>query len=163
MFAVPFEEIAPIIGRSPAAARQLASRARRRVQGEAPTPDADLALQQEVVDAFMAAAREGDFDALVAVLDPEVVLRADAGAPPAGRSLEVRGARAVARGALSFARLDVDVWPARINGAPGAVSTRDGQPFTVAAFTVRAGKIVEIDILADAERLRRLALTVLGP
>jgi RNA polymerase sigma-70 factor (ECF subfamily) len=161
MFAVAFEEIAPIVGRSPAAARQLASRARRRVQGAA-VPDADLALQQEVVDAFMAAAREGDFDALVAVLDPEVVLRADAGAPPAGMSREVRGAEAVARGALFFARLDVDVRPARVNGAAGAVSTRDGQPFTVAAFTVRAGKIVEIDILADAERLRRLDLSVLG-
>jgi RNA polymerase sigma-70 factor (ECF subfamily) len=162
MFAVPFGEIAPIVGCSPAAARQLASRARRRVRGAA-VPDADVALQQEVVDAFMAAAREGDFGAIVAVLDPEAVLRADAGAPPAGMSREVRGAEAVARGALLFARLDVDVWPARINGAAGAVSIRDGRPFSVLAFTVRAGKIVEIDILADPERLRRLDLAVLDP
>jgi RNA polymerase sigma-70 factor (ECF subfamily) len=130
------------------------------VQGAA-VPDADLRIQQEVVDAFMAAAREGDFDALVAVLDPDVVLRADAGAPQAARSRELRGAEAVAKGALSFARLGLLTRPARINGAAGAVSSRDGQPFSVVGFTVSAGRIVEIDILADAERLRRLDLTLL--
>ena len=161
MFAVPFEEIAPIVGRSPAAARQLASRARRRVQGEAPPPDADLAIQNEVVEAFMAAARNGDFEALVAVLDPDVVLRADAGAPPAGMSREVRGAETVAGQAMGFSRLDLYSRPALINGAPGAVTMREGRPFSVAGFTVRGGRIVEIDILADPERLRRLDLTML--
>jgi RNA polymerase sigma factor (sigma-70 family) len=159
MFAVPFVEIAPIVGRSPAAARQLASRARRRVQGAAPLPDADLATQREVVEAFVAAAREGDFDALVAVLDPDVVLRADAGLLPAGG--EVRGAEAVARGALGYSRLGLHVQPALINGAAGAVSTRDGKPFSVVGFTVRGGKITEVDILADPERLRELDLSIL--
>jgi RNA polymerase sigma factor (sigma-70 family) len=158
MFAVPFDEIAPIVGRSPAAARQLASRARRRVQG-APVPDADLATQREVVEAFMAAAREADFDALVAVLDPDVVLRADAGALPAGG--EVRGAEAVARGVLAYSRLDLYVQPALINGAVGVVSTRNGKPFSVLGFTVRGGKITEVDILADPERLRDLDLSIL--
>jgi RNA polymerase sigma-70 factor, ECF subfamily len=158
MFAVPFDEIAPIVGRSPAAARQLASRARRRVQG-APVPDADLATQREVVEAFMAAAREADFDALVAVLDPDVVLRADAGALPAGG--EVRGAEAVARGVLAYSRLDLYVQPALINGAVGVVSTRNGKPFSVVGFTVRGGKITEVDILADPERLGELDLSIL--
>jgi RNA polymerase sigma factor (sigma-70 family) len=158
MFAVPFDEIAPIVGRSPAAARQLASRARRRVQG-APVPDADLATQREVVEAFIAAAREADFDALVAVLDPDVVLRADAGALPVGG--EVRGAAAVARGTLAFSRLDLYLQPALINGAVGVVSTRDGKPFSVVGFTVRGGKITEVDILADPERLRELDLSIL--
>jgi RNA polymerase sigma factor (sigma-70 family) len=158
MFAVPFDEIAPIVGRSPAAARQLASRARRRVQG-APVPDADLATQREVVEAFMAAAREADFDALVAVLDPDVVLRADAGALPAGG--EVRGAEAVARGVLAYSRLDLYVQPALINGAVGVVSTRNGKPFSVLGFTVRGGKITEVDILADPERLGELDLSIL--
>lgn len=161
MFAVPFDEIAPIVGRSPAATRQLASRARRRVQGAAPVPDADLATQRELVESFIAAAREGDFEALVAVLDPDVVLRADAGAPPAGMSREVRGAEAVARAALTFSKLDLYVQPALINGTAGTVSTRDGRPFSVAGFTVRGGKITEIDILADPERLSRLDLTIL--
>jgi RNA polymerase sigma-70 factor (ECF subfamily) len=161
MFAVPFDEIAPIVGCSPTAARQKASRARRRVQGHAPVPDADLSTQQEVVAAFMAAAREGDFDALVAVLDPDVVLRADVGAPPAGMSREIRGAEAVASQALSFSRLDLYTRPALINGAAGAVTSREGEPFSVVGFTVRGGRIVQIDILADPERLRRLDLTVL--
>ena len=161
MFAVPFDEIAPIVGRSPAAARQLASRARRRVQGAAPPPDADLATQRELVSAFIAAAREGDFETLMAVLDPDVVLRADTGAPPEGMSREVRGAEAVASQALAFSRLDLYVQPALINGAAGAISTRDGEPFSVAGFTVRGRRITEIDILADPERLRRLDLTVL--
>jgi RNA polymerase sigma-70 factor (ECF subfamily) len=161
MFAVPFDEIAPIVGRSSAAARQLASRARRRVQGTAPVSDVDLATQREVVNAFIAAAREGDFQALIAVLDPDVVLRADVGAPPAGMSRAVRGAEAVARAALSFSRLDLYVQPALINGAAGTVSIRDGEPVSVAGFTVRGGGIAEIDILADRDRLRRLDLTIL--
>jgi RNA polymerase sigma-70 factor (ECF subfamily) len=162
MFSVPFAQIASIVDRSPEATRQLASRARRRVSGAAPPPDADLATQWQIVQAYGAAARDGDFDALVAVLDPDVVLRADAGAVLAGMSREVRGAESVARGALRFARLDLYWQLALINGAPGGVSTRDGQPFSVAGLTVRGGKIVEIDILADPERLRRLDLTVLG-
>jgi hypothetical protein len=161
MFAVPFDEIAPIVGRSAAAARQLASRARRRVQGTAPVSDVDLATQREVIDAFIAAAREGEFQALIAVLDPDVVLRADVGAPPAGMSRAARGAEAVARAALSFSRLDLYVQPALINGAAGTVSVRDDEPVSVAGFTVRGGRITEIVILADQERLRRLDLTVL--
>jgi RNA polymerase sigma factor (sigma-70 family) len=161
MFAVPFPEIAPIIGRSPEATRQMASRARRRVQGAAPVPDVDLNTQREVVDAFIAAARNGDFEALVAVLDPDVVLRADAGAPPAALSRELHGAEAVARGAMSFSQLGLYVQPALVNGAAGAVSIRDGRPFSVAGFTVRGRRITEINILADPERLRRLDITVL--
>jgi RNA polymerase sigma-70 factor (ECF subfamily) len=160
MFAVPFEEIAAILDRSPEATRQLASRARRRVRGQAVVPDVDLDRQWEVVDAFMAAAREGDFNALVAVLDPDVVLRADAGALP-GLSQEVHGAEAVAGQALLWSRVDQTVRRALINGAAGAVSIRNGQPFSVAALTVRGGKIVEIDILFDRERVRRLDLTML--
>jgi RNA polymerase sigma factor (sigma-70 family) len=160
MFAVPFDEIAPIVGRKPAAARQLASRARRRVRGGAPVPDADLAAQREVVDAFLAAARDGDFDALVAVLDPDVVLRADHGPMPTGAPREVRGAEAVAGQALTFSRRGLLVRPVLVNGAAGAVSTRDGEPFSVVGFTVRGGKIVAIDILADPPRLARLDLTI---
>jgi RNA polymerase sigma factor (sigma-70 family) len=161
MFAMPFEEIAPIVGRSPAAARQLASRARRRVQGAATVSDADLTAQREVVDAFLAAARDGDFDALFAVLDPDVVLRADGGAALPGASGVRRGARAVATGAANFPRGGLVVQPALINGAAGVVSTRDGEPFSVMAFTVKRGKIVAIDILVDPDRLGRLDLTVL--
>jgi RNA polymerase sigma-70 factor, ECF subfamily len=161
MFAVPFDEIAPIVDRSPEAARQLASRARRRVQGENTVPDADLDTQREVVDAFLAAARDGDFDRLVAVLDPDVVLRADLGPLPAGGSREVRGAAAVAGQALTYSRLGLLMQPALINGAAGLVSTRDGQPFSVGGFTVRDRRIVAIDILADPARLRRLDLTIL--
>jgi RNA polymerase sigma factor (sigma-70 family) len=160
MFAVPFDEIAQIVDRSPDAARQLASRARRRVQAENTVPDADLDAQREVVEAFLAAARDGDFDRLVAVLDPDVVLRADLG-PLAGGLREARGAAAVAGQALTYSRLGLVMHPALINGAAGGVSTRDGRPFSVGGFTVRGGKIVEIDILADPERLRRLDLTVL--
>jgi RNA polymerase sigma factor (sigma-70 family) len=159
MFAVPFDEIAPIVDRSPEAARQLASRARRRVQGENAVPDADLDAQREIVDAFQAASREGDFAALLAVLDPDVVLRADLG--PAGGLREVRGAETVAGRALTYARLGLHMRPALVNGAAGTVSTRDGEPFSVGAITVRRGKIVAIDILADPERLRRLDLTML--
>jgi RNA polymerase sigma-70 factor (ECF subfamily) len=164
MFAIPFEQIAPIVGRSPAAARQLASRARRRVQGAAPVPDADLARQRAVVDAFFAAAREGDFAALVALLDPEVVVRADAGAVPVGASRVVRGAAAVAEQVLTaggFGRLARMARPVLVNGAAGVVMATGGRPFAVVGFTVRGGRIVEIDILADPERLRRLDLAVL--
>jgi RNA polymerase sigma factor (sigma-70 family) len=159
VFAVPFAEIAPIVDRSPAAARQLASRARRRVRAERTVPDADLEIQREVVDAFLAAAREGDFEALVAVFDPDVVLRIDAGARG---SEEVQGAEAVAGQALAFSRIDLDVQPALVNGAPGTVSIREGRPFAVACFIVRGRKITELDILADPERLRRLDLPELG-
>jgi RNA polymerase sigma factor (sigma-70 family) len=159
MFAVPFDEIAPIVGRSPTAARQLASRARRRVQGAAMVPDADLTLQREVVDAFLAASRNGDFDALLAVLDPDVVFRADRGAVPAGASMEVRGAPAVAR---QFSGRAQGARPALVNGAAGAVAVSGGQLFAVLGFTVRRGKIVEIDVVADPARLRKIDLTVLG-
>jgi RNA polymerase sigma-70 factor, ECF subfamily len=163
MFAVPFEEIAPMVGRSPAAARQLASRARRRVRGEAPVPDPDLSRQREVVDAFFAAAREGDFEALVAVLDPDIVLRSDGGAARPDATVVVRGARAVAERALTFARLAPYVRPALVNGAAGVVVAPGGRPFSVMAFTVNEGKVVAIDALSDPTRLKELDLTVLEP
>jgi RNA polymerase sigma-70 factor (ECF subfamily) len=159
VFAVPFDEIAPIVDRSPEAARQLASRARRRVHAERTVPDADLETQREVIDAFLVAARDGDFDRLVAVLDPDVVLRQDFG--PVGGSREMRGAAAVASQALSYAQIGLDVRPALINGVAGAVAFRNGQPFSIGAVTVRNGKIVELDFLADQERLRELDLTIL--
>ena len=158
-FAMPFEEIAPIVGRSPEAARQLASRARRRVRGTARVPDADLTAQWAAVDAFLAAAREGDFAALVAVLAPDVALRADSGA--AGLLRAMRGAETVASQALLWSRMDLTMRRALINGSAGLVSTRNGRPFSVGAFTVSGGKIVEIDILGDPERLAQLDLTVL--
>ena len=158
IFAVPFDEIAPIVDRSPDAARQLASRARRRVRAENTVPDADLPAQREVVDAFLAAARDGDFDRLVAVLDPDVVLRADFGA---GGSREVRGAAAVAGQAEFYSRLGLVMKPAVVNGAAGVLATRDGEPFSVGAFTVRRGRIVEMDWLADAARLREMDLTII--
>jgi RNA polymerase sigma-70 factor, ECF subfamily len=161
MFGVPFEEIAGMVDRSPAAARQLASRARRRVQGAAAVPDADLAGQRRVVDAFFAAARDGDFDALVAVLDPDVVSRADGGALRPGATGVVRGAREVASRALTFARLSPFVRPALVNGAAGAVVAPRGEPFSVMGFTVVGGRIVEIDAITDPERLRELDLAVL--
>ena len=159
MFAVPFDEIAPIVDRSPEAARQLASRARRRVQGNAPVGDADPDEQRRVVDAFLAAAREGDFDALVAILDPDVVLRADSGPGLPSATIEVRGAAEVASRALTYARLQLFNRPVLVNGMLGMVAYRDGEPFSVGAITVRGGRIVEMDILADPERLRRLDLT----
>jgi len=161
MFSVPFDEIAPIVDRTPDAARQLASRARRRIRATAPVPDADLGAQRAVVDAFTAAARGGDIDALVAVLDPDVVLRADGGPAGTAPSIEVRGAATVASRALNFSRLDLVQRPAIVNGAVGVVTSRDGEPFTVAGFTVRGGRIVAMDILADPERLRALDLTIL--
>jgi RNA polymerase sigma-70 factor (ECF subfamily) len=160
MFAVPFNEIAPIVGRSPESARQLASRARRRIQGERAVPDADLDTQREVADAFLAAAREGDFERLLELLDPDVVLRADRG-PLAGGLLEVRGAEAVIGQAFAYSQLGLDVRPALVNGAVGAVSFLNGEPFSVGAMTVRGGKIVEIDFLADPDRLRELDVTML--
>ena len=159
IFAVPFDEIAPIVDRTPEAARQLASRARRRVQGEPTVPDTDLERQRELVDAFMAAARNGDFEALLAVLDPDVVVRADSGV---GIERELRGAAVVARNASAFHRLGLLTRPAIVNGVAGAVALRDdGSAFSVGAFTVRGGKIVAIDFLADPVRLAGLDLTVL--
>jgi RNA polymerase sigma-70 factor, ECF subfamily len=159
IFAVPFDEIALIVDRSPEAARQLASRARRRVRAERTVPDADLETQREVIDAFLAAAREGDFDRLVAVLDPDVVLRQDFGAVDGRR--EIRGAAAVAGQARGYAQIGLDIRPALINGVAGAVAFRDGQPFSIGAVTVRNGRIVELDFLADPERLRELDLRIL--
>jgi RNA polymerase sigma factor (sigma-70 family) len=160
MFAVPFEEIARIVERSPEATRQLASRARRRVRGAAPVPDADLTAQWEVVEAFLAAAREGDFDALVAVLDPDVVLRADGGLT--GLSEHLRGAETVARQAQLWSRVDLTTRLVLVNGAAGAVAFLHGQPFSIAAVTIKNGKIVEIDFLTDPERIAQLDLTALG-
>jgi RNA polymerase sigma-70 factor (ECF subfamily) len=162
MFAVPFDEIAPIVGRSPTAARQLASRARRRVQKTAPGPDADLTRQREVVDAFLAASREGNFDALVAVLAADVVVRADRSALPAGASREVHGASAVAQQALIFSRCARSAQPALVNGAVGLVAARHQRPFLVLGFTITHGKIAKIDVIADPDRLRQLDLAVLG-
>jgi RNA polymerase sigma factor (sigma-70 family) len=159
IFGVPFDEIAPIVDRSPEAARQLASRARRRLQAERAEPDADLATQRRVADAFLAAARDGDFEALLEVLDPDVVLRADFG--PEAESRVVRGARLVAGQALFYARLGLEMRPALVNGAVGGVAMRDGKPFSVGAITVRGGKIVEMDFFNDPERLRELDLTIL--
>jgi RNA polymerase sigma factor (sigma-70 family) len=161
MFSLPFEEIAPIVGRSPGATRQLASRARRRVQGAAISPEVDLAHQRKVVDAFLAAARDGEFEALVAVLDPEVVLRSDGGVARPDASLVVHGAREVAEQALIFSGLFPFVRPAVVNGAAGVVVAPHGRPFSVMGFTVRGGKIVEIDVLADPARLEQLELAVL--
>jgi RNA polymerase sigma factor (sigma-70 family) len=155
IFSVPFDEIAPIVERSPAATRQLASRARRRVRGATPFPDADLSTQREVVDAFLAASREGDFEALIAILDPDVVLRADGGALAA--SIVVRGASAVAKQSHAFARSRAgEARPAIVNGAAGVVWAARGRPFSVVGFTVRGGKIAAIDILADPTRLEQL-------
>jgi RNA polymerase sigma factor (sigma-70 family) len=159
MFAVPFEEIAPIVDRSPEATRQLASRARRRVRGAPTVPDADLNAQWVVVEAFLAAARNGDFDALVAVLDPDAVLRADGGLT--GLSQQVQGAETIASQALLWSRVDLTMRRALINGTAGIVAFLHGRPFSIAAVTVRNGKIVEIDFLADPERIARLDLDVL--
>jgi RNA polymerase sigma factor (sigma-70 family) len=166
MFELPFEEIAPIVGRTPAAARQLASRARRRVSGaDVPAPDRDVTRQREVVDAFFSAARGGDFDALVAVLDPEVVLRIDAGAGRATGSLLLRGAAAVAGQALTGLAgvlRRAELRPALVNGAAGVLVMLRERPVTVIGFTVAAGKIAEIDAIADPERVPTLAAAALG-
>jgi len=159
LFGVPFDEIAPVVGRTPAAARQLASRARRRVRGARAVPDADRAGQRRVVDAFLAASHQGDLGALLAVLDPDVVLRVDSGAVPPAAWLEVRGADAVAGRARSFRDAERTVQPVFVNGAPGFVSwLPDGRAVSVLAFTVRGGRITHIDVIAEPERLEALAL-----
>ncbi len=158
MFGLPFEEIAPIVDRSPTAARQLASRARRRVQGAPTVADPDRIRKREIVDAFLAASRGGKFDALLAVLDPSVVLRADGAAVTAGTPSEVRGARAVAATFSGRARA---AQPALVNGAPGLVWAPGGRARVVFAFTIANGRIVEIDLIADRERVRRLDVSIL--
>jgi RNA polymerase sigma-70 factor (ECF subfamily) len=166
VFALPFEEIAPILGRTPTATRQLASRARRRVRGVAPPPDRDLRAQRTAVDAFIAAVRSGDFEGLLAVLDPDVVLRADGGARWVGATREIRGAEMVARSALTITRrlTGFDVQHALVNGSVGIVSRDENRElFSVMGFMVHGGRILEIDVLADPERLRRLDLTRLRP
>jgi RNA polymerase sigma factor (sigma-70 family) len=161
MFGVPFDDIAPIVDRSPDAARQLASRARRRVRAEKTEPDANVDEQREVVEAFVAASREGDFSRLLEVLDPDVVLRADFGPDAATPFREVRGAEAVARQAQFYERIGLDMRPVLVNGVVGFVSLRDGERFSVGGFTVRGGRIVALDILADPARLSQLDLTAL--
>ena len=159
MFELPFAEIAGLVGRTPTAARQLASRARRRVNGaDIPAPDPDLARQRQVVDAFFAAARAGDFDALLQLLDPDVVVRADFGAdrPP----VVFRGVQAVTK--LARAPRGAELHPALVNGTVGTVITLNGRPFSVLAFTVVNGKIVEIDGIRDPERVVRVAAAVLS-
>jgi RNA polymerase sigma factor (sigma-70 family) len=153
LFAVPFEEVGQVLGRSPAAARQLASRARRRVQGAEPDPAADRARQRAVVDAFLAAAREGDFEALLALLDPDVVVRADPGRV-------VRGARAVAGQALSFAGRARSAAPALVDGVPGLAVVAEGRPRSVLAFTVRGGRVLELEVISDPGRLAGLDLVL---
>jgi RNA polymerase sigma factor (sigma-70 family) len=160
IFAVPFDEIGPIVGRSPTAARQLASRGRRRIQGVSPDPDADPVRHREVVMAFLAASRGGDFDALLMLLDPEVILRAEPGATPPGVSSEVRTATGVANafvGRASAAQLAV------VDGSPGAVWAPRGKPRAVFAFTIVSGKIVEIELIADRERIRLLNVVIEEP
>lgn len=161
MFDLSFEEIGPLVDRSPAAARQLASRARRTVRCSAPQePDPDVARQREVVDAFFAAAHDGNFDALVAVLDPDVVLRTDGGSARPRLTTVLRGAAAVARRAQAFARMAASRRPVLVNGAAGVVVMVGGSPFSVMGFTVAAGKIVEINTIADPERLQTLNLLI---
>jgi RNA polymerase sigma-70 factor (ECF subfamily) len=163
MFGVTFEEIAPIVGRSPVAARQLASRARRRVQGAGKPPRAKLTRQRRVVEAFLAAARRGDFDALLAVLDPDVVRRADAAALPPGAPRELRGAQAVARGALAGSQRarSAPVALALVNGNVGVVVAPRGRLSMVVVFKVERGRIAEMEVIADPARLRRLRVSVL--
>jgi RNA polymerase sigma-70 factor (ECF subfamily) len=162
VFAVPFDQIAPIVGRTPMAARQLASRARRRVQG-APVPDVNLDGQWAVVNAFLAAARDGDFERLLAVLDPDVVVRSDGGAARPGLVSLVRGAQAVAQQAMSFRAFADTATRVLVNGVPGGVAwAPDGSPFAVLAVTVKGGRIVGIDVLADPDRLAQLDLTVVA-
>ena len=156
MFSVPFEEIGVILDRSPDAARQLASRGRRRIRGADTTPDADPAAQQEVVEAFLAAAHDGDFDALVAVLDPDIVVHEDTGS---GTLVQVRGAENVARRAMAFSQLGLVARPALINGAAGWVSLLDGEVYAIGALTLQNGRITTMDILLDPARLARLDLT----
>ena len=162
VFAIPFDDIAPIVGRSSTATRQLASRGRRLVQG-APVPDADLDGQWAVVDAFLAASRDGDFERLLDALDPDVTLRSDGGRSRPGLVTLVHGAPAVATNAMTFRRVATSATRTLVNGLPGGVAwTPDGRPFAVLSFTVVGGRIVEIDVLADPERLARLDLAAVG-
>jgi RNA polymerase sigma-70 factor (ECF subfamily) len=160
VFAVPFDQIAPVVERSPEATRKLASRARRRIQQAAPSPDTDLTAQHAVVDAFFAAGRAGDFDRLVAVLDPDVSLRGDFGPGPAGQRA-VRGASAVAGLARGYAAPEREVRPAVVNGAAGAVIVVDGRATAIMGFVVRRGRITAIDVLADPARIARIDLRAL--
>ncbi|MFD8380208.1 sigma-70 family RNA polymerase sigma factor [Streptomyces sp. NPDC059679] len=160
LFAVPFDEIAPILGRNSASTRQLASRARRRVEGAAPAADTDLARKREVVDAFLTASRGGDFDALLAVLDPDVVARSDGGV--LRPSLLRRGAQEVASQAITFARIAEAARPVLINGSPGVVSVAEGRVVSVMAFTIRGGRITALDILTDPERIAGMDLDALS-
>jgi hypothetical protein len=163
MFQLPFQEIAPMVGRSPEAARQLASRARRRVKGaQIPAPDPDLARQRKVVDAFFRAARGGEFDSLVALLDPNVVLRSDYGGRRPAAPKVIHGAAAVAGQALLGALPGAELHPALVNGTAGMVITVHGRPYAVMGFTVADGKIIEIDAIADPERVGRTAAAVLS-
>ena len=162
VFGLPFDQIGPIVGRSSTAARQLASRARRRVRG-VPVPDPDLDRQREVVNAFLAAARRGDFEALVALLDPDVVLRVDGGRARPGLTRVVHGAEAVVAGATGFSRLAATARVALVNGAVGGVAyAPNGKPFAVMGCTVRDGKIVAMDAVADPDRLREIDFSALG-
>ena len=161
VFGMAFEEIAPVVDRSVVATRQLASRARRRVQGQAPTSETDLRKQRRVVEAFLAAVQNGDFEALVTVLDPEIVLRADGGAVK-GMSRFVRGAQAVMAQAAAFSKLGLSSQVVLVNGNIGVVSRLpDGRVFSVVGFTIASGKVVEMDILADPERLSRIDLSAI--
>ncbi|MFK4268508.1 sigma-70 family RNA polymerase sigma factor [Streptomyces milbemycinicus] len=160
LFAVPFDEIAPILGRTSASTRQLASRARRRVEGAAPAADTDRARKREVVDAFLTASRGGDFDALLAVLDPDVVARSDGGT--LRPSLLRRGAQDVASQAITFARIAEAARPVLINGSPGVVSVAEGRVVSVMAFTIRGGRITALDILTDPKRIAGMDLGALS-
>ncbi|WP_435817537.1 RNA polymerase sigma factor SigJ [Micromonospora sediminicola] len=158
MFGVPFDEIGPLVDRSPAAARQLASRARRRVRGQAPAPDPDLARQRAVVDAFLTAARDGDFDALIAVLHPDAVLRSDGGTARARHTTVLTGAPAVAAQATTFGRLSPYARPVLVNGAAGVLVSAGGRTLSVMAFTIVAGRVAAVDVIADPRRLAVLGL-----
>ncbi len=162
MFAVPFEEIAPIVGRTPSAARQLASRARRRVQGAPTAPGANIAEQLEVANAFLAALRAGDIEGLIAVLDPDVVVHVDEAAARPGAPREIRGAQNWARGAVAFAAMAQHVQPALVNGSVGLVWAPQGRLMRVVTFTLKGGRIAQAEIMADPARLRELNMAALA-
>ncbi|MFI1198550.1 sigma-70 family RNA polymerase sigma factor [Streptomyces sp. NPDC020883] len=157
MFDVPFDDIAPVLGRTTVSTRQLASRARRRVQGAVPAADTDNARKHDVVNAFLTASRGGDFEALLAVLDPEVVARSDGGTRVP--SVLRRGAADVASQAITFARFAADARPVLVNGTPGVVAFTEGRPMSVMSFTIRDGRITGLDILTDPDRLSALGLS----
>lgn len=161
MFDVPFDDIAPIVGRSSTATRQLASRARRRVKGGGPAPDADQTRQRQVVEAYLAATRGGDFEALVELLDPDVVLRADQDVVPTPSPIVIRGARAVAKGAVASMGRAQSTQPVLVNGTVGLVMAESGQPGVVLRFSFKQDKITDIDVIADVDRLGQLNLSVL--